>query len=214
MKALVLVNGELNKPGLLRKRIRNTTFDLVLGADRGARHARTLNVNLDAIVGDMDSLPERERQLYGQTRFVTHPAEKDETDLELALLYAREQGADQIVMVGALGGRLDMTVSNIMLMNNPGLENCRVEVWHGNQTGWLIRPPGEEIHGHAGDTVSLVPVTGDVLDVITMGMKYPLRKERLFLGNGRGLSNVLESSSARVGLSEGLLLAVHTPGRA
>jgi thiamine pyrophosphokinase len=214
MKALVLVNGELDKPGTLRRRVRKAAFGLVLGADRGARYASALNVTLNAIVGDLDSIPEQERQQYSRTRFITHPAEKDETDLELALLYASEQGADHIVIVGALGGRMDMTVSNLMLMNNPGLVDCRVEVWHGDQTGWLIRPPGGDIHGRIGDTVSLVPVTGDVSDVVTTGMKYPLRKERLFLGKGRGLSNILETSLAHVSLSEGLLLAVHTPGRA
>ncbi|MDP6100883.1 MAG: thiamine diphosphokinase, partial [Dehalococcoidia bacterium] len=100
MKALILVNGELYEPDVLRSRIHAETFDLVLGADAGARLAGILNVTLDAIIGDMDSLSDLEEQGIGNTKFVSYPAEKDETDLELALLYADEQGAERIVMVG------------------------------------------------------------------------------------------------------------------
>ncbi|HUV43728.1 MAG TPA: thiamine diphosphokinase [Dehalococcoidales bacterium] len=214
MRALILVNGELYQPDVLRSRIRAETFDLVLGADRGARYACTLNVALDAIIGDMDSLSDLEQQGIGSTKFVSYPAEKDETDLELALLYAEEQGADQIVMVGAMGGRMDMTISNILLITHASLDSCRIEVWHGEQTGWVIKPPGGDISGHPGDTVSLIPLGGDATGITTKGLKYPLKDKRLTFGPARGISNLLEKPSAHIKLSGGILLAVHTPGRA
>ncbi|MBN1190869.1 MAG: thiamine diphosphokinase [Dehalococcoidales bacterium] len=213
-KALVLVNGEVFQPEILERRIREGGFDLVLGADRGALHAKTLKISLDAIVGDLDSISDQERRELCCDRVVSHAAEKDETDLELALLYARDQGAGHIVMVGAMGGRLDMAVSNILMLNHPALYANRVEVWHGSQTGWIIRPPGEDIAGCSGDTLSLLPLAGDISSISVAGLKYPLRHERLFFGQGRGLSNVLLGTSAIVRISEGLLLAVHTPGRA
>jgi len=61
----------------------------------------------------LDSLSDSARQSIGNAEFISYPPEKNETDLELALLYAKEQGADQIVMVGAIGGRMDMTIGNI-----------------------------------------------------------------------------------------------------
>jgi thiamine pyrophosphokinase len=134
MRALVLVNGELCKPDILRSRIDAEVFDLVLGADGGARHACTLDVTLDAIIGDMDSLSNLEQQGISNTEFVSYPAEKDETDLELALLYAAEQGVDKIVVVGVMGGRMDMTIANILLITHVSLSSCRIEVWHGEQT--------------------------------------------------------------------------------
>jgi len=214
MKALILVNGELYRPDVLRSRIRAEAFDLVLGADGGARHAHTLNVALDAIIGDLDSFSTLEQQNAGNTRFVSHPAEKDGTDLELALLYAEEQGADKIIMVGVMGGRMDMTISNILLITHASLSSCRVEVWHGEQTGWFIRPPGEDIPGHPGDTVSLIPLGGCASGITTKGLKYPLKEQELTFGPARGISNILVGPSAHVKLSQGLLLAVHTPGRA
>ena len=214
MKALILVNGELHRPGVLRRRIRAETFDLVLGADRGAHYANTLNVTLDAVIGDLDSLSDSARQSIGNAEFISYPPEKNETDLELALLYAKEQGADQIVMVGAIGGRMDMTIGNILLLTHVSLGSCRVEVWHGEQTGWVIKPPGEDISGQQGDTISLIPLNGDALGITTEGLAYPLKDEGLTLGSVRGISYLLEKSSAHVKLLNGLLLVVHTPGKA
>ncbi len=213
MKALILANGELYKPDVLRSRISAETFDLVLGADGGARHADTLNVTLDAVIGDLDSLLESEPPGINNTEFISYPAEKDETDLELALLYAKEQGVDRIVMVGVMGGRMDMTIANIMLITHASLSSCRIEVWHGEQTGWVIKPPGEDISGHPGDTVSLIPLAGDASGITTQGLKHSLKDEELTFGPARGISNRLEKPSAHIKLSKGLLLAVHTPGR-
>ena len=214
MKALILVNGELYKPDVLRRRIRAEPFNLVLGADAGARYADTLNVTLDAIIGDLDSLSVLGEQGIGNTGFVPYPSEKDETDLELALLYAVKQGIDQIVMVGVMGGRMDMTIANILLITRASLSSCRIKMWHGEQTGWIIKPPGEDIFGHPGDTVSFIPLGGDASGITTDGLKYSLKDEKLTFGPARGISNVLERPSAHIKVSEGLLLAVHIPGRA
>jgi thiamine pyrophosphokinase len=213
MKALILVKGELYKSDVLRRRIHAEVFDLVLGADGGAQYANTLNVTLDAIIGDLDSLSDLEQQRISNTEFVSYPAEKDETDLELALLYAEEQGANQIVIVGAIGGRMDMTIANILLIAHESLGSCRIEVWHGEQTGWVIKPPGENISGHPGDRVSLIPLGGNASGITTKGLKYSLSDEEFTLGPARGISNLLEKPSAHIKLSHGFLLAVHTPRR-
>jgi len=211
MKALILVNGELYKPDVLRSRISNGVFDLVIGADGGTRYAGILNVTPDAVVGDMDSLSKSERQSFGNAEFVSYPAEKDETDLELALLYAQKKGAERIVIVGIMGGRMEMTIANIMLIAHMGLNSCRIELWQGEQTGWVIRPPGDDILGHPGDTVSLIPLGGDASGITTKGLKYSLTNEKLLFGAPRGVSNLLERTPAHIKLLEGILLAVHTP---
>ncbi|HSW56831.1 MAG TPA: thiamine diphosphokinase [Dehalococcoidales bacterium] len=214
MKVLVLVNGNLYQPAKLRKRVQAENFDMVIGADRGARHARTLRVGLAAVIGDLDSLTAAEDDCLNGCKLITFPAGKDETDLELALLYARDQGAERIVLVGVMGGRMDMAIGNILLINHAELEPCRVEIWHGTQTGWIIRPPGEEIRGRAGDTLSLLPLGGEASGINTEGLRYPLDNGALACGAVRGISNLMLTNSAAVRLKAGRLLAVHTPGRA
>jgi len=213
MKALILANGELYKSDVLRRRIGTEEFDLVLGADGGAHYADTLNVTVDTIIGDLDSLSDLEQHGRSDIKLVSYPAEKDETDLELALLYAEEQGVDRIIVVGALGRRMDMTIANMLLITHASSRPCRIEVWHGEQTGWVIRPPGEDISGYPGDIVSLIPIGGYASGVTTKGLKYPLKDEDLSIVTMRGISNLLEEPSAHVRLSDGLLLVIHTPGR-
>lgn len=212
VKALILANGELYEIDSLRERIHNEEFDLVIGVDGGSRYAPVLNVTIEVVIGDMDSISAEEQRKYQDASFISYPGEKDETDLELALLYASERGADKIVIVGAMGGRMDMTISNIQLVAHASSESCRVEVWHGNQTGWIIQPPGEDIPGNSGDTVSLIPMGGDTRGIITTGMKYPLNNETLTMQT-RGISNLIETNPAHVAFTDGLLLAVHTPGK-
>lgn len=215
-RAVILVNGLVDQPERIARRLAGWGDALVVAADRGSHHAGALGLRLDAIVGDLDSIGEPERAAFERAgvAFETAPAEKDETDLELALLYALRRGASQMVCIGALGGRLDMTIANVFLLTLPALAGARVELWEGAQTAWLIRPPGDEITGQPGDTLSLIPLAGPVRGITTQGLKYPLRGETLAAGPARGVSNVLLAEGARVDLTEGCLLAVHTPGRA
>ncbi|MGF1505143.1 MAG: thiamine diphosphokinase [Chloroflexi bacterium] len=211
-KVLVIANGNLVDVQTCRQRIGEWQPDLVIGVDGGTRHAFTLGLHPDVIVGDLDSLPEQD--LPADVRIERSPAEKDETDLELALLYARRQQAAETVLIGALGGRLDMSLANLLLLTQPALNDMHIQVWYGTQTARLIRPPGQSIPAAPGDTLSLIPLVGDALRVTTHGLKYPLNDEPLHYGPARGISNIFTHASAAISLQEGLLFAVHTPGRA
>ena len=125
-----------------------------------------------------------------------HPAEKDETDLELALLWAVEQGANWLRMIGATGGRIDQTMSNIYLLALPILDGCDVKLVAGKQALWLARPGETRIGGAVGDTISLIPLNGTVRGVRTENLYYPLKDEDLYFGPARGVSNVMTAEEA------------------
>jgi thiamine pyrophosphokinase len=213
-RAILFANGELPEPELARQRLR--ADDMLIAADGGARHCRALGLTPHAVIGDLDSLDAETRALFERAgaHFHVHPAHKDETDLELALLYAARQGVSHIGILGALGGRLDMTMANVLLLTHPALASIRMELWHGAQSAWLIRPPGDDVHGQVGDTLSLIPLSGEAEGIVTRGLRYSLTNEPLAFGLARGVSNVLTETTARVELQVGLLLAVHTPGEA
>lgn len=219
-RAIVISNGELWDRAVLRARlaewIRSGVKAQVIAADGGNRHAAVLGLHVDVLIGDLDSLGEDVRAALeaGGTRFVAVSSHKDETDLELALLYAVEQGAREVLALGVLGDRLDMSLANILLLTHPALRDVRVVMWVGSQTAWIVRPPGDTISGQPGDTLSLLPLGGDARGITTHNLEYPLNDETLFFGPARGVSNVLAAPSAHLALREGLLLAVHTPGRA
>ena len=211
-RTLILTNGDILDSSTLKERIEAWSPEQVIAADGGSRHASTLGLEIDLLVGDLDSIEADQREtLRAQGTQLEHfKAEKDETDLELALLRAVEQGATEIAVVGIIGDRLDMVLANIHLLTLEALNPIRAELWLGRQTAWLIRPPGEEFKGAQGDTLSLIPVKGDAMGITTMGLAYPLQGETLFFGRARGVSNMMEQEVCRVGLETGILLAVHT----
>ncbi len=215
-RAIVLSNGEIGEPELLKARLEGWKDALVIGADAGSLHALSLGLTVNVVVGDFDSLDGPTGNLLKSPgiHIERAPAEKDETDLELALLHAVRRGAAQVAVLGAFGGRIDMTLANVLLLAHPDLTGARIELWHGAQTVWLLRPPGGEIAGRSGDTISLIPLAGDVTSITTHRLAYELRGGTLRFGPARGISNVMQDSTAQVAFRQGLLLVIHTPGKA
>jgi thiamine pyrophosphokinase len=136
--------------------------------------------------------------------------EKDETDTELAVQVAIEQGATSITLLGAFGGaRFDHTLANILLL--AGFERVPIRIVDGPATCWLVRGPGSsEINGRVGDLVSLLPLTGDASGVRTKGLYYALNAETLYFGRPRGMSNVLVEEHGEVFVEGGMLVVMHT----
>jgi thiamine pyrophosphokinase len=188
--------------------------DLIVGADGGAAQALAHGLSPDVVIGDMDSLPAaaRARLEEGGARFVVHPRAKDETDLELALTYTVAQGAREIIILGALGGRLDHTVANVLLLALPQLEGVGVRIVEGDEETLLLRG-GETtaLNGQVGDLVSLLPLGGDVRGVTTSGLAWALQGDTLRFGRSRGVSNEMIAPVARVKVEDGCLLVVHGP---
>jgi thiamine pyrophosphokinase len=179
---------------------------------------RALDRPPDVVVGDMDSLPEGIRPWLearlgtADTEFVEYPPAKDETDLELALLLAATRFDDEIWLFGALGGRLDQTLANILLLASPTLEKRRIVMITEWEKAWLLTGK-TEIHGTPGDMVSLIPLGGDVFMRATTGLQWPLIDERLTFGLARGVSNVMMADVATVVIRNGRLLCIHSTKR-
>ena len=167
------------------------------------------------VIGDMDSLSSEERaelESHG-CRFYIHPRDKDETDLELALTYAVEQGVKEILILGALGGRLDHGLANVLLLALPALKGLRVRIVDGDQQALLLRS-GEALtlSGKPGDIVSLLPLGGEVRGVSTIGLAWRLAGGRLRFGFSRGVSNEMTATEACIQIEDGFLLVIHGPG--
>lgn len=208
MRAVIFTNGLLD-PDSARQQLR--PGDLIVAADGGTRHAMALGVTPNVIIGDLDSLSpdEQARAEAAGAQLLRFSSRKDETDLELALLHAARAGANEIVVLGALGGRLDQTIANVLLLALPALRGVNVRIVEGAQEAFLVRDEAL-VHGHPGDTLSLIPLGGDALGVTAEGVEWPLRDETLRFGLTRGVSNVLVGEQARVGVRKGILLCVVT----
>lgn len=205
MRAIIVANGDLQTNPRLQRIWQEA--ELRIAADGGARHARLqLERAPHVVIGDMDSLDGETRAWLeaNNVEMLQYPRAKDETDLELAILLARERGATETLILGASGGRADQWLANVMLLTrspNVKLTDATTEMWVG--TG------NEQIEGHAGDVISLIPLDPTVTGITTTGLEYPLRGETLERGSTRGISNVMLGERAGVRWDTGMLLLVY-----
>jgi thiamine pyrophosphokinase len=212
MRAIIIAGGQAGSGTEHQHRVQ--ADDRIIGVDGGAARALAWGLVPDLVIGDMDSLPDKDQAaLEAQgCRFVVHPRAKDETDLELALTYAAKQGAREIVVLAALGGRLDHTLANLLLLSIPALEGVPVRIVEGAQEALLVRGGGAAtIEGQPGDLVSLLPLGGDARGVRTQGLAWALEGDTLRFGFSRGVSNEMRGQTARVEVQAGHLLVVHGP---
>jgi thiamine pyrophosphokinase len=209
MKAVIFANGIMNQwpPGFELSRER----DLIIAADGGFNHCRQWNVMPHIIVGDMDSVNPSDLTAHGHEEIEIHrfPAKKDETDLHLALQAAIDRNAGEIVILGALGARWDMTFSNVFILLAPFLRGIDTRILEG-QYEILCLHGHQKIHleGKPGHTVSLIPLAGPVTGVTLGGFEFPLDKETLPVGTTRGVSNLIRDENVEIEIEGGHLLVV------
>jgi thiamine pyrophosphokinase len=211
MRVIIFANGELTNSQEARNLLQLDASDdvAIVAVNGGTRHVLAVGVTPDIIIGDLDSLsPDvRARVEAAGTQIVGFSPRKEETDLELALLHAASEGAKEIVILAALGGRLDQTIANVLLLALPELKGIDARIVEGAQEAFLIQ--GEvTIEGQPGDTVSLIPLGGDAEGVTADGLEWPLDEDTLCFGPARGVSNVLTAQQARVRVKQGALLCV------
>ena len=216
MYILLFANGSVNRGTMIERVLTARQSPTIVCADGGAYHAIEFGFFPQTIIGDLDSISPQDITKFEKdgATILHYPSEKDETDLELALYWCAEQGAKSIYIIGGLGGRFDQTLANIYLLSLPELDGIHVEVIEAEQSIRLLKAGTHPIEGHVGDTISLLPLGDTVEGITTTDLKYPLRNESLMLGPARGVSNVMTSEKATIHIDKGLLVMVHTIGRA
>jgi len=219
VKALIVADGRVPPRSALPTDLLGDV-DLVVAADGGAERAALLGLRPDLVVGDADSIDADALQALAAsgTAVELFPAEKDESDLELALIAALGRGADEIVILGALGGeRFEHEMAAVALLGLEEASGRDVTIADDRSTVRLLR--GSEragvvaslhVRGEPGDFVSILPWGGNATGVATEGLRFVLRDEVLRMGPSRGLSNELTDQSGRIACRGGQLLVVHT----
>ncbi len=194
----------------------------VVAADGGLLRAPRAGLRPTLLVGDLDSLGPADVAAAERAGLPIRraPADKDESDTELALLAAAGLGATRVTVLGAFGGpRLDHALANLWLLAHPALADHDVVLLDAGARVSLVTagpdgaPVTRALPGPLGAIVTLLPFGGEAVGVTTAGFRYPLHDEPLPAGPARGLSNVRERPDAAVTLRAGRLLVVEiAPG--
>ena len=181
---------------------------LVIAADGGADRARRCGWPVHHVVGDLDSITAAtlaECRRHGAL-IHRHPADKDATDLELALDLAVAEEATDVVVVLDDGGRLDHLLASVLVLGADRYASVPISGLVGASRVTVVRER-HELAGAIDDVVSLLAVGGPAL-VTTEGLRYPLADDWLEPLSGRGVSNELVAAVATVSVAEGVVIAI------
>lgn len=209
MKIAVLANGawDLEWGSQVLKEV-----DFLICADGGANHAALSERIPNLLIGDLDSItPEILKQCENAGCVIARfPCEKDETDLELALIIAEEQARlvneRDIWLYGATGKRIDHFMGNIALMLAYARKGYRIRLVDPEHEIWILQSR-ECIRRSLGQKLSLIALSEKAV-VTTEGLYYPLHQGVLLQDSPRGMSNVFLGEEAVIQVHEGWVMVV------
>jgi len=211
-RVLIITGGNVDETFL--KRYRNVhPYSEIIAVDHGLVTADRLNLPLNVIVGDFDSVSENILRKYqnSNVQIATFPTEKDKTDTEIAIEIALSHNADAIDLIGATGSRLDHTLANLHLLLHPlekQVNACILDAHNKvylKKDSFLIRKSEQY-----GEYVSFLPFHGDVFGLTLEGFKYPLQGVHLTAGESLCISNEIIEEEAKVIFDKGILVVFET----
>ena len=200
---LIFAGGDLPETDLADE---VPSADLILAADSGYDAAVHLGFRVDVLIGDMDSVAAS--PIPGHVVIERYPADKDQTDLDLALELAMREDPSRVVVVGGTGGRFDHEISTVALLCSDRWASVEDLDWVSSRGRAHVVRRRRILHGDVGATVTLVPIGGAITGVTTSGLQWELKGADFEPGSTRGVSNVMRAPIADIQLGSGCLLVV------
>jgi thiamine pyrophosphokinase len=210
---ILIITGGAISADFAAQYLKNQEFHSVLAVDSGLVTAHKLGIPINYIVGDFDSVPkeliESYRRDMASVDIREYNPEKDATDTHLAIDLSLELGADEIVILGATGTRIDHMLANIHLLYLPLSKNIKASIIDEHNKIYLINQNiaiyKDKLHG---PYISIQSFTERVTGITLKGFKYPLTNHTMYLGDSLGVSNELAEDRADIMLDEGILIVI------
>lgn len=207
-KAVIVSGGRIENAQFYREILRDK---YIICADGGIYLLQQLNIKPNIFLGDFDSCNFDEIEKSGFLNecedVKKFKIEKNATDTHIAVDFAMERGFRDITLIGALGGRIDHSLANVMLLKYMLEKGVKGTIL--NEKNKVFLTDGSiEIPPEHGRRLSLVPLTDRVCGVTLKGLKYPLCDFTLTMGDTRGISNEFTDENAEIIFKNGLLLVI------
>lgn len=212
MTAYIFTGGKIAVGSMDGLGLHMSEADLIIAADSGYNNASRLGVRPGLLLGDLDSIDRgalAPDELEHIEKIIV-PAIKDDTDTQLAVDTALERGADEIIIIGGLGGRLDHTLSTVFLLEYIKDKGARGVITDGRNRVRIMES-GEELTIKRGyKYLSLVGLTDTCEGVSISGVFYPLKDAVLERKYAFAVSNEITADAAEISLSKGILLVIES----
>ncbi len=211
---ILIVGGGTLDDALILGMLRRNGYSTVIACDAGMDFFYRNHLQPDLILGDFDSADSGALEYFSVhegARMERFPAEKDWTDVELAVRNALQSRPERIDMAGVTGSRIDHTLGNLQLLAMGLGYGVPMYIYDAHNR---IRLAGGSVSikksEQYGDYVSLVPYGGPVAGLTLRGMKYPLDHATLPPGVTLGISNEIADDTAEIEFESGRLLVIES----
>ena len=208
-KYVVFLNGEYNySQKFMDKLVSENT--VCLCADGGANFAFRYRKVPKMIIGDLDSIEEKVLKFYKNENVLIKkfPKDKDFTDFELILkeiekIEENKNYLEKIFVVGGLGKRIDMTLSNLFIMEK--YQNL-VFLQENEEIFYTEKP--FVLKNKKGGEFSIIPISEKVEKLTLKGFKFETDKIDVKRESSRLVSNVICENEASVEFESGKLIII------
>ena len=210
-RALIIAGGTLNL-AFARSYIENQRFDCVIAVDNGLKYADDMELPPDLIVGDFDTACKELVSKYKEKKqvpIIQLSPVKDETDTETAVDYCIQLRYDEVIFLGATGGRFDHTMANLHMLYRLLQHQIQgVLVDEQNVIRLLNHSITLEKSKLSGIYISLLPFVGQVEQLTLKGFLYPLEQYTLTPGVSVGISNEAVEELCEISFLKGILIMI------
>ncbi len=207
MRAVIVSGGSMPEANIIKPYINEDS--ILIACDKGLNYVYGAGLVPDVILGDFDSVDVEVLDYYkamGKELF-TYPVRKDSTDTELGIIMALEKGAEDIVLLGCSGTRLDHTLANIQIMLPLLKKGIRARLIDEHNIVELVDSQ-LLIENKKGSYISLLPLTQKVEGITSEGLDYPLDNMDIDMGTSLTVSNVVVADKASVTVKKGVIISI------
>ena len=213
MKTLIVTGGNIEKEFLL-KTIKESEFETIIAVDNGLKILSEIKVNPQHIVGDFDTVKREILEKYKEnTSIKIHKFNpiKDNTDTDIAIRLAVELKSDEIIILGAIGTRIDHLLGNIHVLKYALDSNIKCKIIDENNEIQLIdKTTILKKKDMTKKYISLIPLTEKVENINLKGFKYELKNGTLTIGSSLGISNEISKEEAIIEFDNGILIMINS----
>ena len=199
MKCIIVGAGNFNEKEIIKEE-----NDLIIAVDGGYNYCSLLNLEVDILIGDMDSLesiPENiNKYIYNK--------EKDETDTYLAVQYGIKQGFEEFILYGCLGGRLEHTIANIQIIADLCKKGIKIEIVDENTKIYMLnKNEAKEIEGLKNKYISIFSYS-EKSTISLKGLKYNVLCKDITNDYPLGIDNETIGGNGNIYVHDGLVLVI------
>ena len=203
-RCTIFLNGVIENDAFAKEIV--SSDDFIIAVDGGFNHVNRLGFTPDLILGDFDS-SEYDEALKSKGKIQKYNSDKNATDGEIAIDYVIDNAFNQVMIVGALGNRIDHMLSNIYMLEK--LSDAAIDakiISYKNEISFLKNKI--TLHKDKYKYFSVIAITNKISGLSIKNARYELKAADMKRTDSLGISNEFLDGSVNIALKKGKAIVI------